>query len=200
MWPMRDVKDACYKHASRPKARVAHETGSATRGGREACPRIFSTEAETSAEYFYRRARTGTLRGGAMRRLRGRLRRTGRLRGGVAKLSLREDMCTWANEDCCIATRQGPRSRLQSPGVAEWATRRGEPWGSSWDAPWGQPPVSTVPRPGRPPTRKPAQRQHRRPRVRSDVGTHSIHGGESGGVLPALGKERSFGDREDARP
>ena len=130
-----------------------------------------------------------------MRRLRGRLRRTGRLRGGVAKLSLREDMCTWANEDCCIATRQGPRSRLQSPGVAEWATRRGEPWGSSWDAPWGQPPVSTVPRPGRPPTRKPAQRQHRRPRVRSDVVTNSIHGGESGGVLPALGKERSFGDR-----
>ena len=59
----------------------------------------------------------------------------------------------------------------------------------------GQPPVSPVPRPGRPPTRKPAQRQHRRPRVRSDVVTNSIHGGESGGVLPALGKERSFGDR-----
>ncbi len=119
-----------------------------------------------------------------------------RLRGGVAKLSLREDICTSANKDCCIATRQGPHSRPQSPGVAEWARgERDAPWGSSWDAPWGQPPFPPVPRPGRPPTCKPLQRQHRRPRVRNDFVTNSIHGGESGGVFPALGKERSFGDR-----
>jgi hypothetical protein len=114
----------------------------------------------------------------------------------VAKLSLREDICTSANKDSCNTTRQGPHSRLQSPGVAEWArVERDASWCSSWDAPWGQPPVSPVPRPGRPLTRKPAQRQHRRRRVRSDGVTNSIHGGDSGGVLPALGKERSFCDR-----
>ena len=34
----------------------------------------------------------------------------------MAKLSLREDICTSANEDCCIATRQGPLASAESGG------------------------------------------------------------------------------------